>query len=265
MIRFNKKIICGILNVTPDSFSDGGFYFQKEKAIERAIEMINQGATWIDIGGQSTRPYSDVIDYNTEMERVIPVISELRKKINNSIIISVDTFYPEVAEQAIKNGADVINDITGLRDERMINIVLKYKKPVVIMHMKGTPKTMQENPSYNDVIREIYDFLKEKISLLLKNNFDDIIIDPGIGFGKNLEHNIKILKNLNVFKELGFPLMLGVSRKSFIGMISGEKEPKKRISGTIAACLYAYKYTDIFRVHDVYEISQAFSIWNALI
>lgn len=265
MIQFKKKVICGILNVTPDSFSDGGLYLEKDKAVQRAIQMIEEGASWIDIGGQSTRPYAKPIDPETEIERVLPVIYELRRKIPSSIIISVDTFYPEVAEEAIKKGADVINDVTGLRNERMVEVVVRYKKPVVIMHMKGTPQTMQDNPQYDDVIEEIVNFFKERIKLLKRYDFDDLILDPGIGFGKKLQHNIQILKNLKRFKELGFPLMLGVSRKSFIGMICGENDPKKRVSGTIATCLYIYPYTDIFRVHDVYEISQAFALWNALV
>lgn len=262
--KLKDKIICGILNVTPDSFSDGGLYLEKEKAIERAIEMVQQGSTWIDVGGQSTRPYSKPVPPEVEEERVIPVIKELRKRLPSNIIISIDTYYPQVAEKAIKNGADVINDITGLRNQKMIDIVVKYKKPVVIMHMQNDPSTMQNNPQYSDVIKEIKEFFIEKINELKRYNFDDIIIDPGIGFGKNLEHNITILKNLKAFRELNYPIMLGPSRKSFIGLISGEKIPNKRVSGTIAVCLYCYKYADIFRVHDVYEINQAFSLWKVL-
>lgn len=264
MLKFNEKIICGILNITPDSFSDGGLYFEKEKAVERALKMIEEGAKWIDIGGQSTRPFSQSISPEEEEERVIPVIKELRRKVPSSIILSIDTFYPEIAGKALDLGVDIINDVTGLRNEKMIETILKHKKPVVIMHMKGEPKTMQENPYYDDVIKEIKDFFIEKINKLLENGFDDIIIDPGIGFGKNLEHNIKILKNLNSFKKLGYPIMLGPSRKSFIGMICGEKDPKRRVSGTIATCLYVYNNVDIFRVHDVYEIKQAFEIWKKL-
>lgn len=264
MFNLNEKIICGILNVTPDSFSDGGLYLEKEKAIERALQMIDEGAKWIDVGGQSTRPFSQTVPQEEEERRVIPVIKDLRKKIPSSIILSIDTFYPEIAKKAIELGVDVINDITGLRNKEMINIVLKYKKPVIIMHMKGEPKNMQENPYYDDVIREIKEFFKDKIKELSKYGFNDIILDPGIGFGKNLQHNITILKNMHIFKELGYPIMLGPSRKSFIGMICGEKEPKKRVSGTVATCLYTYNYVDIFRVHDVYEIKQAFAIWEKL-
>lgn len=264
MIRFNEKIICGILNVTPDSFSDGGLYIEKEKAIEKALEMLKEGARWIDIGGQSTRPFSQPIPPEEEERRVIPVISELRKKIPSSVILSIDTFYPQIAKKAIELGVDIINDVTGLRNDEMMEIVLKYRKPVIIMHMKGEPKNMQENPYYENVVEEIKNFFKEKIDKLSKYGFDDIIIDPGIGFGKNLEHNITILKNLKSFKELGYPLMLGASRKSFIGIICGEKDPKKRITGTVATCLYTYEYVDIFRVHDVYEIKQAFDVWNKL-
>ncbi|MCX7905850.1 MAG: dihydropteroate synthase, partial [Elusimicrobiales bacterium] len=174
------------------------------------------------------------------------------------------TFYPEVAVEAIKNGVDIINDITGLRNEKMIEVILKFKKPVIIMHMKGEPQNMQIDPHYSDVVEEIKEFFKEKIEFLLKHKYDDIIIDPGIGFGKKIEHNIQILKNLSSFKKFGFPIMIGTSRKSFIGMITGEKIPAKRVSGTIASCLYVYEYADIFRVHDTYEILQAFAVWKAL-
>lgn len=264
MFKIDHKIICGILNITPDSFSDGGLYMDREKAVGKAMEMIENGAEWIDIGGQSTRPFSMPVSYEEELKRVIPVIGEIRKKFSD-IIISIDTYYPEVAYEAIKEGVDVINDITGLRNEKMTELVLKHRKPVVIMHMKGTPQTMQENPYYENVVLEIKEFFVNKIKELNKYGFDDIIIDPGIGFGKNLEHNIKIIKNLSAFKSLGYPLMLGVSRKSFIGKITGETEPVKRVYGTIASCLYAYNYCDIYRVHDVYEINQAFLVFEKLL
>jgi len=264
MFNFKTKVICGILNVTPDSFSDGGLYYKKEDAIRRADEIIKEGASWIDIGGQSTRPYSEPISVDEEIKRVIPVIYEVKSKYP-SIIVSVDTYYPEVAIEAIKVGVDVINDITGLRDERMIDVVLRYKKPVVIMHMKGKPKDMQINPVYDDVVLEIMNFFREKIDFLKKNNFNDIILDPGIGFGKKLEHNVEIIKNMKKFKSLGYPIMFGPSRKSFIGMITGEKDPKKRLAGTIASCIFCYQYVDIFRVHDVYELKQAFDVFEYLL
>lgn len=261
-LNLSKKIVCGILNVTPDSFSDGGLYYEKEKAISRVAEMINEGANWIDIGGQSSRPYSKPLTPEIEIERIIPVIREVKKRF--SVIISVDTYYPKVAEYAIKEGADIINDITGLRDAEMINIVIKYNKPIIIMHMKGMPSDMQIDPKYDDVVGEIRDFFIEKIKYLNSKNFNDIIIDPGIGFGKTVEHNIELIKNIKVFKELGYPVMIGTSRKSFIGAISGEKEPKKRLAGTISSCLFCYDYVDIFRVHDVYEMVQAIKVWEAL-
>lgn len=263
-MQIKSKIICGILNVTPDSFSDGGLYFDRENAIKRAEYILNNGALWIDIGGQSTRPFSTPVSVSEELNRVVPVIKEIRNRFKD-IIISVDTFNPEVAEESIKVGADVINDVTGLRNEKMVEVVLKYRKPVVIMHMKGTPSDMQKEPFYTDVIGEIKNFFLEKIKMLNRYNFNDIIIDPGIGFGKNLEHNISIIKNMEVFKSLGYPVMFGPSRKSFIGLISGEKVANKRVSGTVAACLYCYQYCDIFRVHDVYEINQAFSVFEKLI
>ena len=264
MINLQSKLICGILNITPDSFSDGGLYYRKEDALKRADEIVFQGAGWIDVGGQSTRPYSNPISPEEEAERVIDVIHDIKKKYP-SIIVSIDTYYPQVAEKAIEVGVDVINDITGLRNDEMIEVVLRYRKPVVIMHMKGTPKDMQIDPHYDNVVLEIKNFFLERISVLKKHNFDDIILDPGIGFGKKLEHNIEIMKNMKVFKEIGYPLMFGPSRKSFIGMITGETEPKKRTSGTVAACLFCYPYVDIFRVHDVYEIKQAMDVFSYLL
>jgi dihydropteroate synthase len=259
-----KKIICGILNVTPDSFSDGGLFMERERAVEHALDMISDGADWIDIGGQSSRPGASPVSYNEEIERVIPVLREI-KKIKPEKTVSVDTFYPEVALEAIKNGADVINDITGLGNENMVELLIRYGKQAVIMHMKGTPTTMQKNPSYNDVVKEIYNYFDEKIKFLKSKGFDKIIIDPGIGFGKNLDHNIAIMKNLSEFKKFGYPLMFGPSRKSFIGEISGEKNPGKRLAGTIASCLYCYEYADIFRVHDVYDIKQAFDVYEKVL
>jgi dihydropteroate synthase len=263
-MKINSKIICGILNVTPDSFSDGGLYLDKEASFKRASQMILEGAKWIDAGGQSSRPFSKPVSWQEEADRVIPVIHKIRKEFSD-IIISVDTYYPEVAIEAIKTGVDVINDITGLRNEKMMEVILKYKKAVVIMHMKGTPSDMQKNPYYNDVISEIKSFFEDRIKMLKSNNFDDIIIDPGIGFGKTLEHNITIIKNMKVFKSIGYPVMFGPSRKSFIGMISGEKDPKKRVSGSVASCLYCYDWVDIFRVHDVYELNQAFSLYASFL
>jgi len=264
MLNFRTKVICAILNVTPDSFSDGGLYYKKEDALKRVDEIVSQKISWIDVGGQSTRPYSEPVTVEEEIERVIPIIYEIKKKYPN-VMVSIDTYYPEVACKAIEAGVDVINDVTGLRNERMIEVVLKYRKPVIIMHMKGTPRDMQLNPSYDDVVLEIVNFFNERIRILKKYNFDDIILDPGIGFGKTLEHNIEIMKNLKKFKELGYPIMLGPSRKSFIGMITGEKNPLKRVAGTIAACLFCYPYVDLFRVHDVYDVKQAFDVFEHLL
>ncbi|MEF3280764.1 MAG: dihydropteroate synthase [Elusimicrobiota bacterium] len=260
---FQKKIICGILNITPDSFSDGGLYNTLPKALKRAEEMIDEGASWIDIGGQSSRPFSEPISEEEELNRILPVISGV-KKLKKDIIISVDTYYPVVADRAIEAGADIINDITGVRNQNMADIILKRRKPVVIMHMKGTPRDMQVNPYYDDLIGEIYEFFYDRIRFLNSKGFRDIILDPGIGFGKTVEHNILILKNLKQFRRLGYPIMIGPSRKSFIGSICGEKDPKKRVSGTIATCLFCYDSADIFRVHDVYDLRQAFSIFEEL-
>lgn len=262
-LDFSKKLVCGVLNVTPDSFSDGGIYNETEKAINRVFELVELGADLVDIGGQSSRPFSKPVSVDEELSRVIPVITQVKKK-NKDIIISLDTYYPEVAEEGIKYGVDIINDITGFRNEKMIELVLKHNKYAVVMHMKGTPENMQLNPYYDDVIKEVYNFLEDRVNLFKKEGFNKVIVDPGIGFGKRLEDNIEILKKLYEFKKLKCPIMLGTSRKSFIGKITGEEIPHKRVAGTIATCLFCYDWADIFRVHDVYETVQAFKVYSAL-
>ncbi|MCL4326185.1 MAG: dihydropteroate synthase [Candidatus Thermoplasmatota archaeon] len=249
---FNKtdsKIkIMGVLNVTPDSFYDGGKYIVKERAIDHAMDMIKNGADIIDVGGESSRPGSKSISVNEEIERVIPVIKKIDKK---NTLISIDTTKPEVADASLNNGADIINDINGFRSERMVKIASKWKCGAVIMHMQGTPQTMQKNPAYDDIITDIYNFFETQISVLEKNNIDNIIIDPGIGFGKTVEHNIDILKNLSSFKSLGYPIAIGVSRKSFIGEIT-KREVDERLYGTLAAeAIAIMNGATILRVHDI--------------
>ncbi len=259
-------VVMGILNVTPDSFSDGGLYTDIDSATRRAIIMESEGAKIIDIGGESTRPGADPVDLETELKRVIPVIKSLRER--SSILISIDTYKAKVAEEAILKGADIVNDISGLRqDKNMVRVVADSGVPVVIMHMKGTPKDMQKNPFYRDVVQEIIDFFKMQIDFALGNGVseDQIILDPGIGFGKTLEHNLTILANLDRFRSLGFPLLVGVSRKSFIGTICDIKVPKQRVYGTIGAViLCALKGTEIVRVHDVRPIREALQVVNAI-
>jgi len=209
----------GILNVTPDSFSDGGEFLQVEKAVKRAKELVEEGADIIDIGGESSRPFSDPVPEEEELKRVIPVIKAVKSELPD-VIISIDTYKSRVAEKALEAGADIVNDISAGRfDPDMVKVVKEAGCPVILMHMKGTPKTMQINPFYKDVIAEIKNFLKEKIEYFVEKgvDFEKIIIDPGIGFGKRLEDNLKIIRNLDAFLSLNRPVLLGHSRKSFIG------------------------------------------------
>ena len=256
----------GILNVTPDSFSDGGKFVEVEQAVKRVEELISEGADIIDIGGESTRPFSDRVPEEEELKRVIPVIKAVRERFPQ-VIISIDTYKSRVAEEAIKAGADIVNDISALRfDPKMVDVVREYGTPVVIMHMKGEPKTMQLNPEYEDVVKEVYEFLKKRMEFLVENgvSFDKIIIDPGIGFGKKFEHNITLLKNLHKFKDLDRPILLGHSRKSFIGEIIG-KEPFQRDGGTVGVSIFAVlKGVHILRVHNVGINKDAIATFKAL-
>ncbi len=266
-LDFSKKTcIMGILNVTPDSFSDGGLFFDKLKAVEHALSMQDDGADIIDIGGQSTRPGAEEISEDEEIERVIPVITALSGRLR--IPISIDTYRSSVAEQAINAGASMINDISGLHfDRRMPEVAARYKLPVVIMHMKGTPKDMQDDPRYDALIPEIMDYLREGIIRAEDAGVagDMIVIDPGIGFGKTLEHNLQIIRHLDEFTQLEKPLLLGTSRKSFIGRILGGLPPAERIEGTAATvAIGIMKGANIIRVHDVKEMSRVAGVADAI-
>jgi len=258
-----RTYIMGILNVTPDSFYDGGKYFDFEKAIEHAREMEKEGADIIDIGGESTRPFSKRIDEKEEMARVIPIIEALKDEIK--IPISIDTYKPGVAEAAIGAGAAMINDVMALRNG-MEKVAMEYDVPVVLMHMKGMPETMQINPYYEDVMAEIIKFLDERIEFAIKNGIDEnkIIIDPGIGFGKRLEDNINIIAHLMELKSLGKPILIGASRKSFIGSILN-LPPEERLEGSIAAHVIAIMNgANIIRCHDVLETKRAVMVADAI-
>lgn len=261
----NQTHIMGILNVTPDSFSDGGDYFDSDKAVERALQIESEGADIIDIGGESTRPGAVKISIEEEERRVIPIIEKLRSKL--SIPISIDTYKSRIAENAIKAGAVMINDISGLRfDPVMAYIAAKYKVPIIVMHIKGTPKNMQKNPVYTDLLREVIDYLADSIKIALNAGIskNKIIVDPGIGFGKTVEDNLKIINNLKYFHELNCPVLIGVSRKSFIGKILEVKE-KKRIFGTAAAVTASIiKGANIVRIHDVKEMVQVVKITDKI-
>lgn len=264
---FDRTKIMGILNITPDSFYEGSRAASADLALQRALKMIEDGADILDIGGESTRPGSEPISEDEEIERVIPIIEAIRK-INKEILISVDTYRAKTAEYSIKAGADIINDISAMTfDDDMAKTVKKYDVPVILMHIKGTPKNMQSNPYYDDVLKEVYNFLKERIeySKSLGIEKDKIIIDPGIGFGKLLEHNIELIKNIDYFKTLGCPILLAHSRKSSIGAVLGNLPPNERLEGTIAvSCFAALKGVDMIRVHDVKENKRAVKMIEVL-
>jgi dihydropteroate synthase len=257
----NNRYIMGILNITPDSFSDGGKYLDKDKALYQIEGMINEGVDIIDIGGESTRPFSEPVELNVELERVIPIIELVNKKFNT--VISIDTYKSKVAEEAINNGAEIINDISGFTfDEKMISIAKKYDTACIIMHIKGTPKNMQKDPVYENVVQEIYCFLDKRVKELRSNGLNKIIIDVGFGFGKSLDDNYVLLRSINEFKKIGCPILAGISRKSMIGKVVDE-EPDNRLSGTIALNTIALlKGVSIVRVHDIKENVQAMKVIN---
>jgi len=257
----SRSHIMGIVNVTADSFSgDGLLHLQKDEIIEYAIRLAKEGADIIDVGGESTRPGAKRVSLKDEASRVIPVIKALVKKINTPI--SVDTYKPEIAKMALDCGASIVNDVSGLRNSKMVKVVSRYKAGVVIMHMLKEPRSMQNNPNYNSLIDDISGYLKSAIARAETSGIDSgsIIIDPGIGFGKTLGHNLEILKRLAEFKSLGKPILVGVSRKSFIGKILNAG-PEKRIFGTVASCVNArINGADILRVHDVKAIREALMV-----
>jgi dihydropteroate synthase len=256
----NRPLVMGILNITPDSFSDGGQYLNFDQALKRAETMIEEGADIIDIGGESTRPGSDPVSVDEELKHITPVIKALKK--HSNIVISVDTYKPRVMEQVIDMGVAMINDVFALQQPGAIDVIKKSNVGICLMHMQGTPKTMQLNPIYQDVVNEVKLFLEERaISLIAEGvKTERIILDPGFGFGKTFEHNISLLQNLESFQALKFPLLVGLSRKSFIRKIlSGDHDD--HLSGSIsAAILSILKGAKIVRVHDVKETQSAIKI-----
>lgn len=269
-----KTLIMGILNVTPDSFYDGGKYLSFDDAVNHAIKMEKEGADIIDIGGESTRPGATTVSLSKELSRVIPLIEELKKKIE--IPISIDSYKSEVVEKALEMGAGMVNNVTALTvDNKLTEIIAEYNVPICLMHMKGTPSTMQVNPNYIDVVEEIKGFFKERISFAQSNGIkkENILIDPGIGFGKRtgkgIEDNCEIIRRLSEFKELDCPILIGASRKSFIGNILGNDKPlpvSERLEGSLAAaCAAAMNGADILRVHDVKETRRCIDIIDFII
>jgi len=266
-IEKKGPLIMGILNVTPDSFSDAGRFFEGNAALQHAREMVAAGADIIDVGGESTRPGASQLSAEEEIDRILPIIEKIKEELN--ALVSIDTTKADVARLAVEEGgADLVNDISALQfSEPMATTVAELNVPVVLMHIKGTPDTMQKNPFYADVIGEITDYFQQRIDFALSHGIkkEKIILDPGVGFGKRLEDNVAILKNLKAFGEFELPILVGVSRKSFLGLLSGEKIPEKRGAETLAASLLAAANgAAILRVHDVEPTVKALKVWQAL-
>ena len=261
-----KTLVMGVLNITPDSFSDGGLFFEPHKAIEHGLQMAEEGADIIDVGGESSRPGSDPLPLDEELKRVIPVIEGLTSRLK--IPISVDTYKSQVAERAIEAGAQMINDISGLRfDPQIPAVAARYDTPLIIMHIKGTPKTMQEDPSYEDIMREIIDYLREGIAKAEQGGVDpnQVIVDPGIGFGKRVQDNLVIINRLSELNALGRPLLIGTSRKSFIGAVLGAEVHQRGIGTLASVAVSALKGAHIVRVHDVAPMKQTVDMVDAII
>ena len=248
----------GVLNITPDSFSDGGRFVDPEAAVRRAEAMIGEGADIVDVGGESTAPGRESVPAREELERVLPIVSTLAA---TSAVVSIDSYKPSVARACLEAGATLINDVTGAEDREMAELAREFGVPLVVMHMQGRPLDMQAHPHYDDVVREIYEFFRARLARL-----DDVqvILDPGIGFGKTLAHNLEILRGLGRFKEFGCPLLVGASRKRFIGALT-RTEPMDRVAGTIAShTISIMNGSDIIRVHDVKEAKRAAQVADAV-
>jgi len=262
-----QGLIMGILNVTPDSFSEGGEFFTVEKAVEQGLRMAGEGAQIIDVGGESTRPGAEPVAAGEELGRVIPVIEQLRMKINT--VISIDTSNAQVAREAIHAGASVVNDVTGGRgDETMMPLVAKTKSAFIIMHMQGNPRTMQAEPRYTDVVSEVAVFFRQQYARAIECGIDPMAIafDPGIGFGKTLDHNLEVLAHLDRLRVHDRPLVVGVSRKSFLAKLTGSSEISDRLAPAVAlTSLLRARGADVFRVHDVKENVNALRITEAML
>jgi dihydropteroate synthase len=261
-----RTLIMGVLNVTPDSFSDGGLYLEPQRAIEHGLRMAEEGADIIDVGGESSRPGSDPAPLDEELKRVIPVIEGLASRLE--IPLSVDTYKSQVAERAIEAGAQMINDISGLRfDPQVPAVAARFDTPLIIMHIKGSPKTMQQNPSYEDLMGEIIAYLREGIEKAERGGVDphQVIVDPGIGFGKRVQDNLVIINRLDELNTLGRPLLIGTSRKSFIGALLGAEVHQRGVGTLATVAVSVLKGAHIVRVHDVAPMKQAVDMVDAII
>lgn len=263
-VEFGKRTyLMGILNVTPDSFSDGGRFFDQTDAVLHVFQMVKDGADMIDVGGESTRPGAEPVSQEEEIRRVVPVIRKVRQKTRTPL--SVDTRNSTVAKEALGAGANIVNDISGLQaDPKMADVIAEAAASVVIMHMKGTPKNMQDNPRYDDLVGEVYGSLSSAVELARSKGIRQIMIDPGIGFGKTVDHNLELINRLCEFRRIGVPVLIGVSRKSFIGRIL-ETPVEARLEGTAAAVTASILYgADIVRVHDVREMRRVALVADAI-
>lgn len=253
----NVPAIMGIVNVTPDSFSDGGRWFAEEAAVAHGAELVSHGADMLDIGGESARPGSDPVDAQEERRRVVPVIRRLRS-LYPELPISIDTMKAEVAEAAVEAGATMINDVSGMtHDPDLARVAARHRLPYIVMHSQGKPKTMQHNPHYDDVVREVYAFLEHTVSAARAAGVEQVIADVGIGFGKTLDHNLSLLANHDHFRQLGVPLLLGVSRKSLFNKLLGIEDPQHRDDISLACHALLWNSADIVRVHTVRPYAQA--------
>ena len=265
-LSLDKPAIMGILNVTPDYFSDGGQWNSLNKALEHALSMISAGAAIIDVGGESTRPGADLVSTEEELNRIIPVIKALRAQ-NSKILISVDTSQPEVIKEAVAAGADIWNDIRALSLPNAVAAAAELQIPVILMHMQGTPKSMQDNPSYQNTLSEVLDFLKKRAALCIEHGIkkENIILDPGFGFGKTVRDNFILLNNLEAFVATGYPILSALSRKSMIGAACNLPNPQDRTIGSVAGALISFmKGAQLVRVHDVQETYEALQVYLAM-
>jgi dihydropteroate synthase len=262
-----RTLVMGIVNVTPDSFADGGMYLTADDAVRHGARLVDEGADVLDVGGESTRPGAEPVDVDEELRRVIPVIEGLTE-VQQTTPISIDTRKPEVARAALEAGARIVNDVTAGRDGAMLEAVADTGAGIVLMHMLGEPQTMQNDPRYDDVVAEVNEFLRERIEAAVFAGIDEerVCVDPGIGFGKNVEHNLALLRSVSSLRLLGAAVMVGASRKRFIGVLTGAEDPADRLEGSLAAAVLAASLgADVVRVHDVAPTVRALRVADAIV
>lgn len=264
LLDLSSPKIMGVLNATPDSFSDGGTFNEVEAGLERIAAMISEGADMVDVGGESTRPGAEPVSEREELDRVLPILEQAIPA-HTGTFFSIDTTKPGVAEEALKLGAHLVNDVSGLKEPRLTDLCVEYNAGYILMHSQGDPQTMQRDPAYEEVVNDLFRFFKEKIAAIEARGLQNIIIDPGIGFGKTLRHNIDLLSGLETFKAFDYPLMVGASRKRMIGEILGGRPVDDRLTGTVVTHYHALMNgADIIRVHDVREAYDSVLVYNAL-